>query len=71
MANTNCLAGIACPHCGWEYDFLITATVEFPVTDSGTDFPVGHVGWDDESPIRCANCTFDGTVADFTTTREE
>lgn len=68
-ANTNCLAGVACPNCGAQDEFRIVATVSAVVTDDGvsetTDFE-----WGDQSPITCAECGHTGTVAAFTITEE-
>ncbi|MDN5895396.1 MAG: hypothetical protein L0H93_15400 [Nocardioides sp.] len=71
MDNVNCLAGIACPNCGHDEEFLITCTVQVRLTDYGVDddyaFKHGDgFSWDDASPIECKECEHSGQVADFT-----
>lgn len=67
MANTNVLSGIACPRCGQEDDFRITATTAFDVTDDGTGDIQGDIEWEDDSLIMCLACKHGGTVAEFNT----
>ena len=65
MANTNCLVGIRCPSCGSEGPFIIEATVQVVMSDEGSEYGEGDLHWDEESYMRCAECDFDGTAADF------
>jgi hypothetical protein len=65
MANTNCLAGIRCPSCGSEGPFIIEVTVQVVMSDEGSEYGEGDLHWDEESYMRCAECDFDGTAADF------
>ncbi len=62
--NTNCLAGIACPRCGYDERFSIVGVCTFDVTDDGSE-AVGDHEWDDESTIVCASCSLLGKIKDF------
>jgi DNA-directed RNA polymerase subunit RPC12/RpoP len=64
VANVNCLEGMACPKCGSEEPFYISATATFLVYDDGT---VSHaeVEWEQEASIKCDSCGHLGVVADF------
>ena len=63
-ANTNCLAGMACPSCKNEGPFKIAATALFTIHDDGTG-AFGDVEYDDGSYCACPQCDFDGIVWDF------
>lgn len=65
MANENCLAGMACPHCGSEGPFLIEATSCFKMTDHGTE-EHRDVQWTPQSTVTCCACDTGGTVGTFT-----
>ena len=65
MANTNCLAGIKCPQCGYEDKFRIECHVVMTVTDEGTEDIAGDVEWQDESWCVCANCERQGELRSF------
>ncbi len=47
MPNTNCLAGIKCPKCGFEDRFKIEGKTLFEVTGGGTDVHE-DVAWNKE-----------------------
>ena len=64
MANTNCLAGMACPTCKSEGPFGIECVVNVSMADSGTD-DMGELDWDDTNWCSCQNCDFTGRVLDF------
>ena len=64
MPNEENLAGIACPRCGQDEEFQITATATFDVTDEGTGDYQG-VEWNADSPISCPVCGATGTVEEF------
>lgn len=64
MPNENTLAGVACPNCGQEAEFEITAQATFDVTDEGTGDYHG-VEWNGDSLIRCPKCRNAGLVRDF------
>lgn len=66
MANTNCLAGIRCPECGYEDRFFIEGMSVFEVLDDGTE---GHadIEWTstkDGGTVRCGEC---GQIGDLDT----
>lgn len=54
--NTNCLEGIRCPACGQNDLFYVMGTAVFPITDEGTDCPVGDIEYDDSASMTCAAC---------------
>jgi hypothetical protein len=65
--NTNCLAGIKCPHCGSEDAFYISGGVLAYVTDDGAEAASNtSIDWDDASYIQCAECDGEGLLSDFT-----
>lgn len=65
MPNSNCLAGIRCPNCGYELSFVIGVTGFVHVTDDGfTEAP--DADWNDSSFICCEACQSTGTVQAFT-----
>lgn len=66
---TNCLEGMECPGCGQYESFFITGwdrtgQRELEVSDDGCD-AVGDFEYNGDSPCRCEECGFAGTVADF------
>lgn len=61
MANSNCLEGMSCPSCGQSERFNITATSVFKFVDSGTE-DHGDVEFDQDSPISCPDCKWEGWV---------
>lgn len=65
MANTNCLAGMACPQCGYADKFLVGCAVMAEVTDEGTE-AVADFDYSDESYCECSNCGHKDTIAGFT-----
>ncbi len=67
-SNTNCLAGIKCPHCGSEDAFYISACVLAYVTDTGAEVADNaSIDWDPDSHTECAECGADGPLSNFTT----
>jgi hypothetical protein len=64
--NTNGLARIKCPKCGYEEHFYITAESEFVVHDDGTD-DHSDVEWDGMSWVRCGDgaCGHTGQLWEF------
>lgn len=58
MTNSNCLADIRCPKCGYEDEFYIRAESTVLVTDNGTEevFDQGGYEWDESSPCTCRKC---------------
>lgn len=64
MSNTNCLEGIKCPSCGQEDSFQVIATTVFTLSDEGTGDHT-DVEYDDDSPMYCTECPFEGNVSDF------
>ena len=60
-----CLEGIACPKCGHNGGFHIYASSWFRVYADGVE-DSSDVEWDDGSPIRCLECSFEGTLREFT-----
>jgi hypothetical protein len=68
MANENCLENIACPNCGQEDRFFITATCRAKVMDDGVDYAEDYE-WADDSPIQCVVCHHSGRVIEFTVER--
>lgn len=65
MANTNCLEGVRCPHCGAEDSFLIAASVIVLVTDDGTEDCGGDYEWDQNAYCECTVCHHSATLKDF------
>jgi hypothetical protein len=59
---------VPCPKCGERGPYHIEATSTFTVMADGTD-DYGDVEWSDDSACECAQCGFDGIVADFTGSR--
>ncbi|MDE2980858.1 MAG: hypothetical protein OXU74_06650 [Gemmatimonadota bacterium] len=69
MANTNVLAGWACPKCGQTEGFRIAGTIWLDVTDDGT-VPSDEPGrtdheWDGDSTTECPGCGYVGRQAEF------
>ena len=62
--NSNCLAGIACPHCGSEGPFDITAMTVATMYDDGCE-KTADIEWDDTSPCVCKSCSYSATIATF------
>lgn len=56
---TNCLEARACPRCGQNEHFRITATSVFDLYDEGTSDHY-DVEYDDDSPVRCPVCDWRG-----------
>jgi hypothetical protein len=69
-ANTNCLGGMQCPKCKILEPFAIKVPTTFRVFDEGTDDQVRAADWDENSYCECCECTFTGTVKDFTIAKE-
>jgi len=75
MANDNCLAGMQCPQCGSEGPFVMEVTTLVLMSDEGND-PWWNDGggvetqWNNASYCQCRACAYQGTVADFTITKE-
>lgn len=65
MANTNCLEGVACPNCGQDERFEISARVWATVTDDGTEDQGGDYEWTDADPCVCTKCDFRGVLGQF------
>jgi hypothetical protein len=65
MANTNCLAGIACPKCNCEARFGIGVSAFAYMQDDGCE-STQDIEWDDQSSIVCGACDHSGTVKEFT-----
>lgn len=75
MANTNVLAGYACPHCRSEgpFEVFMSVTVSVPVYDDGYD--LGGFGstcsvyadtlTDESSEWECVSCKKKGPPSDF------
>jgi hypothetical protein len=71
MPNTNCLAGMKCPSCGYEECFDINVTTTVRMRDDGSDPDSGSgsdIEWDGTSLCHCGACSFFSQVKDF---REE
>lgn len=64
MTNTNCLEGMACPECGSEGPFWITARTRFLVHDDGTE-EYTDVEWDSSDWCRCRDCHHEATAGGF------
>jgi hypothetical protein len=64
MTNQNCLAGIRCPKCKQEDEFLIEATQMMRVHDDGCEGH-GDIEWDDNSYCCCSECDHDGELREF------
>lgn len=65
MANTNCLAGMACPKCKSEGPFKITCTTYATVADKGV-IDVLDFQWGDDDNCECVECGHvGGQVKDF------
>jgi len=64
MANTNVLAGMACPKCGSEGPFSIQGGTTARVSDNGVE-KTGDFEWESENFCSCTDCDYDGRVADF------
>jgi len=64
MSNTNCLKGMACPHCKSEDSFQISVNTFITMTDDGCD-DYGKLEWDDDSACICEECGFRGLVLNF------
>jgi hypothetical protein len=64
MANSNCLEGLRCPHCGSYEPFSIEGTVSAKVYDDGVD-ESKCFEWNDDSQIVCHDCGRDGLVREF------
>jgi len=62
--NTNCLAGMKCPKCGYTRSFHIGCSTIAEVLDSGVE-DHGNMEWDAESYCLCGGCDFEGEVKDF------
>jgi hypothetical protein len=71
MSNNNVLAGMACPKCGSEEPISIEITMMVQYWDDGSDDYQGDMCWADTSYCQCDECYHHGTVADFTTKREQ
>jgi Zn ribbon nucleic-acid-binding protein len=68
MTNTNCLAGIKCPHCGNDDAFYISGSVLAYVTDDGAEAASNaSIDWDADSYTECVECGADGLLSNFTT----
>ncbi len=65
MANTNCLAGMACPACGSQGPFDITGVSTFVMHDDGSESH-SDIEFDDRSHCVCRVCGRTGTVGAFT-----
>jgi hypothetical protein len=65
MANSNCLAGIACPKCNSENRFGIGVSAFAYLQDDGCE-STQDIEWDDQSSIVCCACDHSGTVKEFT-----
>ena len=67
-ANSNCLAGMACPLCGSLEPFELAITIVATIYDSGVeDFNV--LEWDRATTCQCSTCGHKATVADFDMSR--
>lgn len=64
MANNNAIAGMKCPTCGNEGEFLITATANVTVVDHGV-IDVQNFEWSDFDNCSCSKCNHGGVVGDF------
>lgn len=64
--NTNCLNGFCCPNCGNSSAFRIAARCWAEVHDDGVHDSY-EFEWEDDAPCVCVNCTYSGTVGEFTT----
>tara|TARA_R110000868_G_scaffold239189_1_gene493641 strand:- start:275 stop:502 length:228 start_codon:yes stop_codon:yes gene_type:complete len=64
MTNTNCLAGFACPKCGFDEYFHIAVTGYAFMTDDGWD-GLEAADFSDNSEIICYDCRHPGIVRDF------
>ncbi|MGO2147707.1 MULTISPECIES: hypothetical protein [Halomonas] len=61
--NTNCLAGIACQHCGYK-SRVQTVSRALATLDDEVDESTG-LEFDDTSLITCSECKYQGTVVEF------
>ena len=64
MTNVNCLAGLACPSCGYDERLQIVCTVLADFTDDGATADANY-DFTDESYCECRQCNYSGTVVDF------
>lgn len=69
--NTNCLEGLCCPKCLQEDKILMHTPMWVAMTDDGTD-PFdddikndGDTVWDADTPAKCPECGYEGTMQDF------
>lgn len=64
--NTNCLAGVRCPVCGYEEGVEVQAKVWTAVIDNGTD-EHGDTIFTDETPAMCGDteCQHEATFGEF------
>ena len=60
------LEGFACPNCGQHQAFSIYASSWFRIYDDGVE-DNSDVEWSDDSPVRCLDCSHEGTVKEFRT----
>ena len=63
-ANTNVLAGMACPECGWTEQFHIEVSAMATVTDGGFD-EMSDASYEGDAWAACdaEDCDWEGTVA--------
>lgn len=69
--NTNCLESMKCPKCSSLGPFGMNILQRVMVSDEGTDTPQGDCEWDDTTFCMCAECGFEGTVADYYIEKKE
>jgi hypothetical protein len=62
--NSNCLEGFACPRCGSDGPFDITATTVATMYDDGCD-GTADIEWEDTSPCVCKSCGHGAQVRAF------
>lgn len=70
MSNTNCLAGIACPKCGYDESLEVAVTGFVTLTDDGYSEYPRDCDYNDDSYASCPQCFHEGTAADFYTSNQ-
>ena len=57
----------ACPQCKDTGSIAVTATILVPIDEDGEaiEYLDDFIDWNEESPCKCCNCQFEGTLSNF------